>query len=216
MLLSACTEFATPAELDRPQILAITTQPPSVGLGERATITLLVADPTGEVSDPEVSWASIAIVAGTLPVGEVEVAADGSVSYIAPGDRPETMPALAMVEADVAIAGATLVGIKAVVVGDVGLSNPTITAMTGNDADLLTNPELTLTREEIASLSVTIDPAATDTVYAWYSTLGTIEMYRSSPTELVADEPGEGWLFVVVRDGRGGVVWHKVHLTVTE
>ncbi len=217
MLLSACTEFATPAELDRPQILAITTQPPSVGLGERSTIDLLVADPAGEVSDPQVTWASVAIVEGTLPIGEVEVADDGTVTYIAPSARPETMPAVAMVQASVMIAEATLVGVKAVVVGDIGLTNPTLTAMSGDDDDLLANPELALTRDQVAHLSVTIDPAETDeTMYAWYSTLGTIEMYRSNPTEVVADAAGAGWLFLVVRDGRGGSVWHKVHLTITE
>jgi hypothetical protein len=217
LLLSACTEFATPAELDRPQILAITTQPPSVGLGERSTIDLLVADPSGEVSDARVTWASVAIVEGTLPVGDVEVADDGTVSYIAPSERPETMPTIAMVQASVEIADQTLVGIKAVVVGNVGLANPTLIALSGNATDLLANPELTLSRDEIASLSVTIEPAATDeTMYAWYSTIGTIEMYRSSPTEIVADTPGQGWLFLVVRDGRGGVIWHKVHLTVSD
>ncbi len=69
---------------------------------------------------------------------------------------------------------------------------------------------------DAVELSVTVDPPADDmTTYAWYSTLGEIEQYQSSPTQLVApDAAGDGWLFVVVRNANAGAAWHKLPLRV--
>ena len=84
-----------------------------------------------------------------------------------------------------------------------------------NDADGLAGP-LTLARNTPVAIDVAIEPAAgEDARFAWYSSAGEIERYQSTPAELVAaEDAGRGWLFVVVRDGLGGVAWHGVEVTV--
>jgi hypothetical protein len=159
----------------------------------------------------------VAPLPDAAPIGEVEIDGTGQPYFVAPPVQPEDNPALAMVQAEVSDAaeGDPLVALKAVVVGRVPLANPTLTAFVAGAEDVLANPQLQAALDETVTLSLeTLPPATEDSTCAWYSTIGTIEMYRSNPTELVADESGEGWLFAVARDGLGGVVWHKVHVTV--
>ncbi len=215
-IAAGCEEFSTPAELDRDQILAIAAEPPSVGLGGRSAISLLVAGPDGEL-EPSVTWSVMALAEGILPVGSVEVDGDGAVTYVAPTERPAEIPTAGLVRAEVALPDRTLVGVKVVVVGNLELENPILTGFTADHHDLLAEPEVTVALGDTVTIAADIEPPATDdTMFAWYSTLGTIDMYRSSPTELLADQAGEGWLFVVVRDGMGGETWRKAHLIVTD
>ena len=66
------------------------------------------------------------------------------------------------------------------------------------------------------ALSVTTDPATTDDArFAWYTPVGDIKYYQSNPCELaVPTDAVSGPLIVVVRDGKGGVVWQQIALTV--
>jgi hypothetical protein len=211
-----CKEFATPADLDRDQILAIVTEPPSVGLGERSAVSILVAGPSGELA-PAVGWSMMELAAGVAPVGSVEVDPDGGATYLAPDQRPPELPTAGLLRAEVASASEPMIGVKAVVVGEVGLANPVVAGFSADGEDLLASPEITAAAGDAVAIAVELDaPDDDDAMFAWYTSLGTIERYRSNPTELVADEVGEGWLFVVVRDGLGGVAWRKAHLTVVD
>ncbi len=67
-----------------------------------------------------------------------------------------------------------------------------------------------------ATVALTAEPEGLESPQlSWYATVGEIELYRRNPTELVApEEPDEGWLIAVVRDGAGGVTWQIVSLVV--
>lgn len=214
---TGCEEFATPAELDRPQILAIAAEPPAVRPGESSTITILVAGPEGAVEEPAVTWRATSISPEVPPVGTVSVGNDGSVTYLAPDTQPADNPALALVEASVeAGRESPLVGNKAIAVGSIVLANPTVTVFEADGADLSTAPELALRVGTPVSLEVDVEGGFFEEgSVSWYATAGVIEQYRSNPTEILAEEPGDGWLFVVVRDGRGGVSWRQVRITAS-
>jgi hypothetical protein len=208
-----CTEFATPAELDRPQILAIVAEPPAVAPGDSAELSLVVAGPDGQIDDFEVEWSAVAPIPEAPAIGTVEAAGERTATYIAPAMQPPDNPALGLIEAAVTVGDDTLIGTKGIAVGSLRLSNPIINVLTGGSTDLLDETVLTIPVETPVDLAVDIEDGipAMGSV-AWYNTVGEIELYRSTPTTIVADEPGDGWLFVVVRDGAGGVAWHRVQL----
>jgi hypothetical protein len=50
---------------------------------------------------------------------------------------------------------------------------------------------------------------------SWYATVGEIDLYRHSPTELVAPgDPTDGLLIVVGRSDDGGVTWASAPIVV--
>lgn len=206
---SGCEDFATPAELDRPQILAIASDPASVAPGERARLSILVAGPDGAI-EPEVSW-SITTSPGVPQLGRVERDGDDAY-YVAPGTIDED-PTGTLVQADLTAGEIALTGLKAMVVSELDLENPAVIAIDRDgiaiDGDLVVSPG-----DEL-DLAVTLEPEATDDLeIAWYSTSFTIEKYRSQPTTaVVPDEAEDGWLFAIARD-RGGVGWRSIRVVV--
>jgi hypothetical protein len=208
--LVACDDFASPAELSRPQILAIQSEPASVSPGESTELTLLVANTKGPVESPVVTW-SIQSNFEQADEGEI-VVNDGRATYIAPATVPQT-PTLVTLEAQVEQDGETLIGVKGILIGGPSLVNPTITAITLNDT--AADSELVLNTGRESTLAVELEsPPSADATYAWYASTGVIDAYRSSPTTIVApDEPGEGWIVAVVRD-RGGIAFHAIETRV--
>lgn len=209
-----CNDFATPAELDRAQIIVMVSEPPAVAEGASSELSIVIADNDGEVTDAEVDWQVTPAVEGRPALGTVDVTGD-TVMYNAPASLPE-VPDLAMVQATVTAGERRVVGLKGVVIGPLAFANPTITEVRAAGVDVMDAGVVELAPGETVELSVIVDPPADDmTTYAWYSTLGEIDMYHSSPTELVApDAPGDGWLFVVVRNANAGAAWHKLQLQV--
>jgi hypothetical protein len=209
---AGCEDFATPAELDRPQILAIASDPASVAPGERARLSLLVAGPEGAVAPDQVAW-SLTTEPGVSALGRVELEGDDAY-YVAPGAVAED-PTGTLVQADVTAGDAALVGLKAMVVSTLELENPTVTAIERDGAAIA--GELVVRRGDRFELAVALEPEATgDLQVAWYTTALTIDHYRSQPTEAeVADDAEDGWLFAVARD-RGGVGWLAVPVVVEE
>jgi hypothetical protein len=63
------------------------------------------------------------------------------------------------------------------------------------------------------SATMAPDPGESGT-YAWYTTVGDIPRYRDQTTILELTEEsttsGSGWMFVVGRDGQGGIAWKSV------
>ncbi len=210
LALLGCTDFATPAELESTQVLAIQSDPASLTLGSSATLSILVADQDGPVVAPDVTW-SVQEQSGLPALGTV--VDDGTtVTYTAPNMVVE-LPALVTVEARVQDGDDTLVAIKAMLIGGPSLVNPDIVSIT-KDGDPVAET-LVLAPGQETSLAVELaNDASEDVTYAWYARPGTIDEYRSTPTMLVApDEVGEGWLFVVVRDG-GGTSYRSLPIRV--
>jgi hypothetical protein len=214
---TGCDDFATPAELERPQILGIASDPASIDEGESATLTILVADSAGEVETPTVMWDVVPPAPNTLPIGSVDVASDGTVTYTAP-DSVAQNPTIAQVQATVVTPDQEpLVALKGMLITSVLIGNPTISELSASGAstsDLLSDDLMMSTGTPITLEVATVPGLGEDARFAWYSTIGEIEQYQSNPTELVAEEAGDGWLFVVVRDGSGGIAWHKVRVQV--
>ncbi len=210
LALPCCTDFATPAELESRQILAITSEPASLSPGSSATLAILVADQDGPVLDPDVTW-SVQEQPGLPALGSI--VDDGStVTYTAPDTVPE-LPTLLTVEARVADGENTLVAIKGMLIGGPLLANPEIVAITvdGNQAA----DAITLVPGQEVSIGVALAAeASADATYAWYARPGKIDEYRSTPTTLLApNQADEGWLYVVVRD-LGGIAFHSIPIRV--
>ena len=215
---AACTDFATPAELTKPTILAITAEPPVVAPGASSVLETVVVDRNGVLAGLTQRQSLVETYPGVAPMGRVEVDG-GEVRYVAPDpvpELPDDAPPLDSVQIEVDTADGPLRAVKLMLVTDaVATANPTIDRLTVNGVDALTGP-VTLGRNAAAAIDVGIDPpAGEDATFAWYTSAGLIERYQSTPAELVAAEDAtSGWLFVVVRDGVGGVAWHGVPVTV--
>lgn len=209
---AGCEDFATPAELDRPQILAIASDPASVAPGERARLSLLVAGPDGAVTPDQLSW-SITAMPGVPQLGRIEREGDDAF-YVAPAAVDDD-PTGTLVQADVTAGDAELTGLKAMVVTELALENPSVIAIERDGARV--GGTLRVVRGAGFELAVALEPEATgDLELAWYSTSLTIEKYRSQPTlALVEEEAEDGWLIAVARD-RGGVGWLAVPVDVED
>lgn len=220
LLAAGCTDFATPAELTKPTILAITAEPPVVAPGASAVLETVVVDGSGVLDGLTQRHALVETYPGVPPMGRLED--DGGVlRYVAPDPvpaLPDDAPPLDSVQIDVDTPAGTLRAVKLMLVTDaVATANPVISRLTIGDTDVIAAPgPIVLARETAVAIDVAIDPPAGDDArFAWYSSAGLIERYQSTPSELVAAEDARGgWLFVVVRDGLGGVAWHGVPVTV--
>ncbi len=202
----ACSDFRTPAELAKPQIVGLRVDPAVVAPGQRARLTALVAGPDG----PMVVATRWSVAPGNG--SSVEVDDDGAWLRI-PGDSEEGSFEL---YADVDLADATLSAVRSVRVASKEHINPSITGLYV-DGELVEPEQLVrLTTDQLAELDVVTEPVRTDeTLVSWYATTGEIELYRRAPTELLAPaDVDDGWLLVVVRDGRGGIAWASYQLVI--
>jgi hypothetical protein len=213
---TACNDFATPAELSHPQVLALRAEPPAVPAGERAALSLLVAGPDGDVTPAAIDWAVIGVGEDLPTVGAIEIDGDGAVFFAAPQDTDGVT--LAVVQATIHIDDAKpLTAVKGIGAGVLSATaNPTILGLRIGGEPVADGGVITLTRGATVSLELDVDPLpGQDSIFSWYATRGEIELYRRSPTELVTpEEPGEGWLYAVYRDGAGGTAWRRVGLLV--
>lgn len=216
MVAAGCADFATPAELATPQIIAVVADPPVVRPGSTTRVTAVVAGPGGVQAGLVPRWSLVEAFPTVAPMGMLTVDGDG-VIYTAPAvvpPRPEGVPPVdsLAIEIDVVDDGAprTLSAIKAIGVLDVDSANPTFELTVGDATALeVRGPRAGMT------LALTPSPAAgEDARFAWYATAGQIEDYQSNPTQLVADDAATGTLIAVYRDGTGGVAWRAYPLAI--
>lgn len=215
---AGCDDFATPAQLMAPTVVGIIAEPPVVRPGNSTTLTPLIASPDGPQSATGARWRLTETLPGVAPFGQVTGNSDGSATYQAPTQVPE-LPAGALpvdsAELSLDLGGRTTATIKAVLVTDVTTANPAINALTVDGVAVAGDAVIELAVGVPVELAVAATPEATDRArYAWYASVGTIEDYQSSPCSYVAEEAGEGWLYVVVRDGQLGVAWRAVRVVV--
>jgi hypothetical protein len=190
--LAACTEAAEPARLDHAQILAVRATPAHVAPSGRAKIDLLAGDATGAIFEA----APDAVVADGLTV---EHAADGW--YVTAGAAPGIAP----LGVTLAIDGETWPATKQLVIGEPA-DNPQVAAMQvdGAATDALVAP--VGSTPTLAAVATGGEPLS----YAWYSSVGDLEHYRTAEAVLDAAAPAEGTVVVVVRDSAGGVTWQPL------
>ncbi|MBK9036140.1 MAG: hypothetical protein IPL61_33675 [Myxococcales bacterium] len=216
LALAACTDFATPNQLERPTIIAVVADPPVIAPGTTATVAVVVADAAGVLTMPPTTWALIEAYPGVAPLGTITGDAAGAL-YTAPATIPDRgdIPPVDTAAVTVETSAGPLTAIKAMPVLPAATANPTLTALTVAGADALAGTA-TVTRGATVALTVTTDPPATgDARFAWYTPVGDIQYYQSNPCELVVPmDAASGPLIVVIRDGVGGVVWQQIALTV--
>ncbi len=196
---SACTDMSTPAELSHPQIVAVCADPPVVAPAESSQLSVLVAGPDGVIRPDSVRWSD-----------NVEVDNESRARFTAPAEVGDD-GALVQVDVEVEVQGDLLLASKRIGVGILQPSeNPRITQLLA-DGEPLNEDGLVLSGNATVLLDVAVSPAPSATAsYAWYSTVGEIDLYRHAPTDLLA--PGEvaaGTLIAVYRDGLG-VAWRAV------
>jgi hypothetical protein len=212
--LCACEEFATPAELDRPQIIAIRADSPVVPAGERAALECLIAGPGGIIGDAELRWEVVPFAANLKALGQIETGA-GTATYVAPPEAAETL-APAVVQLTARVGEVQLVGQKYLAIGGERRSNPRITELRIADQPVVGTTPRQLPADPLLSISVVVDPPlGADGSVAWYATAGQIERYRgtSSTIDTSVGNPA-GLLIAVARDGLGGVDWRVAAIEI--
>lgn len=200
---SGCPSLPTASDLGEPQILALVADPPCLQPGASAQLEALVAGPEGTLAPSRVVWSVAPGSVGTIEANHVRAAVDASRG--------------ALLEVDVAVDadGVTLHGFRTLAVG--ACANPVLAGITVDGIPAPVSGVLTMSSSSSVTLDVSVDgtPAA-ERLVSWFSTAGAIRLYRHTPTELVVrDAPGTGALYVVYRDGNGGVAWleHDVQVT---
>ena len=198
LLLAGCPSLPTAAELGEPQILALVAEPPCAPAGGSASLSALVAGPEGTIVPDRTSWSAATGAPITLNGDQVQVAADA-----VNGARPE-------IDVEVAVGDTVLRGFRSFRV-DADCANPHI-------ADVLVDgaSAMDLTARANVDLDMRLDRGSASSV-AWFTTAGKIDLYRQAPTKMVVDDGGgERVLFVVVRDGEGGVGYLERMVLVKE
>lgn len=186
--LAACTEAAEPARLDHAQILAVRATPAHVAPGGSAKIDLLAANAAGDVFEAN---------ADTLAAGELAVARAADGWYVTAGATPGLAPLAVALTID----GVSWRATKQLVIG-APADNPQVATMQVDGADTV---ELSAAVGTTPTLAV--QASGGDLGYAWYSSVGDLEHYRTPEAVLDADAPADGTIVVVVRDAAGGVTW---------
>lgn len=220
LAMLGCTDFATPADLEVPTIIAVVAEPPIVRPGAATRVSVLVVGPDGALAGLTPRWSLIESFP-TVPVMGTLTTDGADAIYQAPAEvppRPANVPPVDTLRLEVDVPDGdgggthTLTAVKAIGVLPQDAANPTLRVLgpDGEDATTLRGPAA-----DGVPLEVALTPAATDdTRYAWYSTVGTIADYQSNPATLTGEAPGTGTVFVVVRDGVGGVAWRAVDVVL--
>lgn len=215
---AGCEELDTPAELDRPQILAVRAAPARLGAGQRAELSLLVAGPEGDLAPTAVDWAVIVPDGAAAAAGSIEI--DGEDAHYRAPDQPVAEPRVVTLQVTAVLADDTaLIAEKAILLGADSLPEPLITQVL---ADGVAADE----RVEVAAggaieLALRTESAAPDDplqepLTTWYTTCGTFAPHREPVVQLEApDEPCQGMIYAVFRDGLGGVDWRRIEVEVT-
>jgi hypothetical protein len=217
-LAAGCADFETPAELDRPQILAVRAAPARLSAGQRAELSLLVAGPEGDLTPTALDWTVIAPGGAATEAGSIEI--DGEGAYYRTPDQAVDEPRAVTVQVTAMLADNTaLIAEKTILLGADSLSEPLITDVladgvaVGERAEVAAGGaiELALRTESAAPADPPQEPLTT-----WHTTCGTFAPHRESAVLFEApDEPCAGMIYAVFRDGLGGVAWHSLEIEVT-
>ncbi|HUS63328.1 MAG TPA: hypothetical protein VMZ28_02255 [Kofleriaceae bacterium] len=213
---AACDEGASEPLLDRERVLAVRVSPPSLEAEESGAIDVLVGR-----ADGSIDVVAPAAVAVDLPGGDaggrmVTGGAQGWTVTCPPAEAlaelraqsglPEDAPVVVPLAIEVEVDGVTLAAGKSVLLGADG-DNPTLAGL-AVDADEADDGALVVERD--AEVAIAAEGAAVDDgepAYAWYTSVGDIDLYRSESAVMTAGDPGRGPLVLVLRDDHGGVTW---------
>ena len=221
LAVSGCEDVATPDELDHAQIIAIRVSPPSISAGETATVDALVTDNNGvvRVVVPTVTPRIPAALIGVVEPSDIASKRDGVVTIEAPSndvlqairaglDLSDDAEIPLLLDIDLLIEDEFYFGDKLITFGE-SRNNPSWQRMRSDGEDLgeeLVFASSSVNRLELVGVeSHLADPDSLE--FAWLTSLGSLENYRSAKPTLTVEKTGEGSVVVVVRDGLGGSSW---------
>lgn len=217
--LAACNPETTPRwELVHDRIVAVRASQPGLAPGGRADLALLVTS-TGD-GPAEVPPLAVEVAPGTPAPLVGAVSAEGGWHVDAPGAPALDAARLALgLDADapvplglvvtVAIDGAPFVATKTVWLGEAA-DNPVIAGVMVGGAAVEPGEQASAA---VGEIELAVDAPAEDDV-AWLTSIGDLEDVDDAIAHLTVDEPADGQLVVVVRDGRGGLAWRVFALRV--
>lgn len=196
LFVAACSDFATPAELDHPQVLAVRADPPALSGPGSVALDVVVAGDDGLIVPERIAYFP---ALGTMTDNGLYV----------PPDPVPTTPTDVHIDVEVNIPGRAepLLAEKWIELGaETTRENPRIHALYVGDNEA-TGALIEL--DLVTDVEVATD---VDNQIAWYSTVGVIENYRDNPAVFLVEpeeiEGATGTLIAVVRDERNGVSWH--------
>jgi len=203
-LAMGCTDFAGPAELAQTQILAVRAVPPAIVAGGTSDLEILIAGPDGDVQPDRLRWR-------VMP-GSGGIVSDGG-TLRAPANLDKLQ--LAEVEVVATVAGEELIAVKYVGLGvPAPTSNPVIQSI-AVDQRPIAEDRMAIAAGTTIELSAEIAGGTSSDIYLWYATAGDVDDYRESQTRWTAPaQPGGVFLYLVYRDGVGGVDWRRLEITV--
>jgi hypothetical protein len=197
VVAAACNTSTDPYLLDHSEILAVRSEPAHAPPGSSVRIDVLVADEAGNafVAAPD-----------SLDAGGLIVQHQGDGWYV---QSPAGMPSAPTANVAIEVDGQLLRATKQLVFAD-ERPNPSIDTM---QVDGSATQAIACAPGTKPALDVAVTGDGTYT-YAWYTSLGKLEHYRSEAATFDANEAGDGLVAIVVRDDQGGVTWQIVPATV--
>jgi hypothetical protein len=221
LVSTACGGGSAQSLLDHATMLAVRAEPPRVDSGERAKIVALA---TAEDGTPmEIERPPIAAAGLPEEVAEqmLRVEEEGSFVVAPPAFALEQMreqlqlapdaPIPLTLDLDLDISPIVQGATKVVLLGG-RASNPRIleVAVDGVPAG---GDRLVVAYGSQPKVSVRAEGKG-ELKYAWASSLGELEGYRSAEATMLAATAGRGHLVIVVRDPSGGVEWRIIDMEV--
>jgi hypothetical protein len=198
-LIAACNAPSDPALLDHAQILAVRSEPAHVAPGGAVRIDALIGTADGAVA---------VVVPDRVSVPGFAVEARGDGWYV---QSSAALPGAPVAAITVTIDGSAWQATKQLDFQD-DRANPATPAL---QVDGVAAPTVAVPRTARPALDAPVseaDPEPLD--YAWYTSIGTLEHYRSAEATLDADETGDGTMVVIARDRAGGVAWQVVAVQI--
>lgn len=214
--VAGCVDGAAPSLLDRDRVLAVRASPAHLAPGQVAPLDVLVGRADGGIAvippdrvevEGDGAAATEQMLAATEEGWTVscppeEVLAELRAAQGLSPDDPLPVPLAIQVQ----VGDELLTATKWVHLGSQG-GNPVIDGISLAGAAPASGGTVSIRAGEEIEIAAAVTEVSGEPSFAWYSSAGEIELYRSERATLVADPPGEGLLAVVVRDDRGGVSW---------
>ena len=207
LFVAACTgDVDPPWQLDHDRIIAVRATPPHIPAGATSTIDLFVGHkgaPTSMQAPDAVTVVSPMSLADTL--SGTTVTAPSEDRLAAARTELGLMPGAPVpLQLGVGVAAGQLAATKTVWLGD-SMDNPTLDGVTVGDVA----PGASIVIPELTDVHLFVNADDSVETVNWLTSCGSMHDYdlHKAYMRIEKNDPTTGELAVVLRDGKGGVVW---------
>lgn len=216
-LAAGCDATTAPSQLDRPRILAVHVSPPGIAADQAAAVDVLVGSGDGTVAVVLPDAIEIEAAPAGAAIDTLISRGDDGWSVTCPPeqelarlrgqlglepDSPIALPLAVSVEVD----GQPLTAAKSIALGS-DASNPELAGIEIAGAEVDDDGAVVIRADDAIDIAADGAAGETELSYAWFSSVGEIDLYLSERAVLTAQGPSVGQLVLIVRDQRGGVTW---------